>query len=368
MVVVFRMTDVTALTGVHRRFNPLRNSWVLCSPHRSKRPWQGAQEPETSTTVCSYDSTCYLCPRNMRANGSTNPAYTGTYIFENDFAAVVATDAPPLTTSDPNAIFKAESVSGTCFVICYSPRHDLTMSLMTTSEISDIIETWCEIYNRAIESTTIQYCQIFENKGSAMGCSSPHPHGQAWLTSIVPDEPAIEHRSLKKYNETFSSHMLEDYVKKELAVEKNSSRVVDKNKTFVALVPFWATWPFELMILPIKRVSNITSLSPEQRKDLAAILQNVTIRYDGIFQCSFPYSMGLHQAFTSDPSCAYEHLRICFYPPLLRSATVRKFLVGFELLGMPQRDITPEAAATLLRSCSTEHYTQKGSRKLMGGD
>jgi UDPglucose--hexose-1-phosphate uridylyltransferase len=232
---------------------------------------------------------------------------------------------------------------------------------MTAEQIEKVVEAWKEVYAEAQQNPEINYCQIFENKGQAMGCSNPHPHGQVWMTNIIPEEPAIEHECLMEYESKHNKGLLEDYVEKELVYSKDekSNRIVALNDSFTALVPFWATWPFEVMLVSRRKVNNIRQLSDKESKDFSSILLEVTLRYDNLFGCSFPYSMGLHQAFT-DGKDSVEHLHLHFYPPLLRSATVRKFLVGFEMLGMPQRDITPETAAAMLRKVDGKvHYTSK---------
>lgn len=309
-----------------------------------------------------YDEKCYLCPGNTRANGEQNPAYKSTYVFPNDFAAVMPITpyslAEESSSCKDNDLFKAEPVSGNCSVICFSPKHNVTLAHITPSEISVVIDAWKKVYQSAREDPEVKYCQIFENKGAAMGCSNPHPHGQAWMTSIVPDEPRIEHESLLKYYQKNQKHMLEDYVEKEIAlIGTEGDRIIDLNDTFVLLVPFWATWPFETMIVSRKRIPNLLDLDDKQQLDLADIISRAAIRYDNLFKTSFPYSMGIHQSFVGGDEPDVEHLLFHFYPPLLRSATVRKFLVGFELLGMPQRDITPESAAASLRQCSLKHYS-----------
>lgn len=337
------------LEEVHRRFNPLRRSWVLCSPHRAKRPWQGEQEKITEEKP-EYDPKCYLCPGNTRANGEHNPEYSETFVFPNDFAAVNQDSTSPALKGD---LFRADPVSGKCVVICFSPKHNLTLAHMSKDALVKVIDAWQQVYQSAVEDPTINYCQIFENKGAAMGCSNPHPHGQAWMLNIIPDEPQIEHDSLAAYYNEHGTHLLEDYAAKEL---EEGTRVIDANDTFVCVVPFWATWPFETLVMSKKRIRSIAELDSKQKQDLADILSKTTVRYDNLFQCPFPYSMGLHQAFTGGDAQDVEHLLFHFYPPLLRSASVRKFLVGFEMLGMPQRDITPESAADRLRECSTVHY------------
>lgn len=335
----------------HRRYNPLRKSWVLVSPHRTQRPWQGAQEDVQTQKRPEYDEKCYLCPGNTRAQGDSNPVYEQTFVFENDYAAVKATVSPGEEEEELGEdLFQAEQVTGKCVVICFSPRHDLTLAQMKVEQLEAVISTWQKVFNSALETPSIEYCQIFENKGSAMGCSNPHPHGQAWMTSIVPEEPATEREAMAEYATKHNNHgLLEDYVKKEITLQK---RIVSSTSSFVAVVPYWATWPFEVLVISTRRIPNITELTEAEKKDLAIVLKEVTVRYDNLFKTSFPYSMGIHQGVGKD-----DHLHFHFYPPLLRSATVRKFLVGFEMLGMPQRDLTPERATEMLQSVSgSVHY------------
>lgn len=340
----------------HRRYNPLRKGWVLVSPHRTQRPWQGAEEDVQTERRPQYDEKCYLCPGNTRAQGDSNPVYDETFVFENDYAAVKSS-VPPATTEGEQGLdedlFKAEQVTGKCVVICFSPRHDLTLAQMQVSQLEAVITTWQKVFQSALDTPGIEYCQIFENKGSAMGCSNPHPHGQAWMTSIVPEEPAVEREAFAEYAHKHNNRgLLEDYVKKEVAQQ---TRVISNTPGFVAVVPYWATWPFEVLVISTRRIPNITHLTDAEKSDLAVVLKEVTVRYDNLFKTSFPYSMGLHQGVGAD-----DHLHFHFYPPLLRSATVRKFLVGFELLGMPQRDLTPETAAEMLRKVSGKvHYLEE---------
>ncbi|CAO3617658.1 unnamed protein product [Cunninghamella blakesleeana] len=361
----------------HKRFNPLTKSWVLCSPHRTKRPWQGQQEKPQLDQRPSYDATCYLCPGNKRANGEYNEKYETTFTFPNDFAAVKK-DQPEYIQSngkinhshsdeddiEEEELFRVKGVRGECHVICFSPRHDLTMAEMTVEEIGLVVQEWTKNYQKIKSETPwIEYVQIFENKGSAMGCSNPHPHGQMWCTEITPQEPQQEFNSLIEYKKKHGDQrcLLCDYVKKEL---KQQQRIVVENDSFVALVPFWALWPFETMVLSKRHCTDLLDLSnnnnnnnQKEQQDLADILRRITCRYDNLFKCSFPYSMGIHQAPTHGNG-DFAHFHIHFYPPLLRSATVKKFLVGFELLGEPQRDLTPEQAAQRLRDCSEIHYKQ----------
>ncbi|KAF7729961.1 galactose-1-phosphate uridyl transferase [Apophysomyces ossiformis] len=335
----------------HRRYNPLTRSWVLCSPHRTQRPWQGQQESDNAETRPSYDPSCYLCPGNKRANGDVNPEYDTTYVFPNDFAAVRA-DQPALERTD-DPLLRVEGVRGECHVICFSPRHDLTMAEMSTEEVSGVVQQWADSY-KAMKHKEVQYVQIFENKGAAMGCSNPHPHGQMWCTDHVPVEPQAELESLQAYRKEHGRCLLCDYVQRELA---EKTRVVIENESFVCVVPFWAVWPFEVLVLPKKHLADITEMN--NAVDLADMLRRVACRYDNLFKCSFPYSMGIHQApVGQNNEFAHDlnHFHLHFYPPLLRSATVRKFLVGFEMLGEPQRDLTPEQAAARLRQLSDIHY------------
>ncbi|KAI7865271.1 galactose-1-phosphate uridylyltransferase [Spinellus fusiger] len=339
----------------HRRYNPLTNTWVLCSPHRTLRPWQGQQETDDPTPLPAYDPTCYLCPNNTRANGDLNPDYTATHVFANDYAAVKH-DQPLLTTDTTDDLLRMESVRGECHVLCFSPRHDLTMAEMTVDDVRTIVDTWTDSYKTMRNKDTVAHVQIFENKGAAMGCSNPHPHGQMWCTETIPQEPATELASFKAYAEKHNQAcLLCDYAKREITAKE---RTVIENTTFVCVVPFWAVWPFEVLVLPKVHLSSLPQLSSLQAQDLADILRRMTCRYDNLFQCSFPYSMGIHQAPVREEKGeeGVAHLHLHFYPPLLRSATIRKFLVGFELLAEPQRDLTPEQAAERLRGVSEVHY------------
>ncbi|KAG0226210.1 hypothetical protein BGW41_004249 [Actinomortierella wolfii] len=378
----------------HRRFNPLTNSWVLCSPHRTQRPWQGKnEEDDPANRRPEYDPTCYLCPGNTRAGGTLkNPDYTTTFVFENDFPAVQR-DQPSFNpqADGANPLLRTESVRGECHVICFTPRHDKTMAEMSETELLPVIDTWVDLFENLRSKAHVGHVQIFENKGAIMGCSNPHPHGQCWATEDIPQEPATELANMRRYrDENQGRCLLCDYVKTEMdhhakstdstatssqgheegtsettarVTEPEGTRVVCENNSFVCVVPFWAIWPFETMILAKKHVATIVDLDDEQKRDLANILRRITCRYDNLFKCSFPYSMGIHQApcVKNDPvnQDAYDgtaHLHLHFYPPLLRSATVKKFLVGFELMAQAQRDLTPEQAARRLIDCSEVHY------------
>ncbi|KAI8851835.1 galactose-1-phosphate uridylyltransferase [Chytridium lagenaria] len=348
--------DAAFQSSSHRRFNPLTQSWVLCFPHRSNRPWLGQNESAQEPSNISYDHACYLCPRNTRANGEKNPDYSSTFTFTNDFPAVQPT--VPVVNATPSPLFKAKPVRGVCKVLCFSPNHGLTMPRMSIESITSVVEEWSKTQSELEEVEYIRNVQIFENKGAVMGCSNPHPHGQVWATEDLPEEPAKELVAQKSYHADNHTCLLCDYVKEELA---NATRIVCQNETFVCLVPYWALWPFETLVLPKAHVSKLTGLDETQKVGLADILKRITCRYDNLFLCSFPYSMGLHGApKTSDTSVHdYTHFHLHFYPPLLRSASVKKFLVGFEMLGEPQRDLTAEQAADRLRGLSEVHYSEK---------
>jgi UDPglucose--hexose-1-phosphate uridylyltransferase len=331
--------------AAHRRFNPLTREWVLVSPHRAERPWQGQTEPTHAEPTPAYDPNCYLCPGNVRAGGQRNPAYTGTFVFNNDFAALQPETSPLQVDVEEKGIVVAQTESGICRVVCFSPRHDLTLSQMPVAEIRSLIDVWVEELQSVGLQPGINYVQIFENRGLMMGCSNLHPHGQIWATSTVPNEPRKEQESFAAYQEQHGSCLLCDYIKLEDAGE----RLVCTNDHFLALVPFWAIWPYEILLVSKGHVGSMSSLSEEARSALADILKCVTSRYDNLFQTSCPYSMGFHQQPTDEQDHDEWHFHAHFYPPLLRSASVRKFMVGFEMLGSPQRDITPEYAAERLR-------------------
>jgi len=335
----------------HRRFNPLTEEWILVSPHRAQRPWQGQVEPTPRGTSLEYDPRCYLCPGNTRANGEKNPRYTGTFAFENDFAALKANI--PSGEFRENSLLLARSEKGRCRVVCFSPRHDLTLARMQVNDIVKVVDTWCDEFTVLGRLRDVRAVQIFENRGEMMGCSNPHPHGQIWTNESVPDELAHEVATQRKYLEQRGASLLEDYLK--LEVEKKE-RVVCSNDHFVVVVPFWAIWPYETLLIGRRCVASLPELTREERKSLADILRGITIRYDNLFKSSFPYTMGFHQAPTDDAEHPGFHLHAHFYPPLLRSATVRKFMVGYEMLAMPQRDITPELAAKHLRGLAEWHY------------
>ena len=336
----------------HRRYNPLINEWVLVSPHRSKRPWQGQNETITSDNLPKYDTTCYLCPGNVRANGMVNPDYENSFVFENDFAALKQEEILFEETIN-ETFFKAKPERGISRVVCFSPKHNLTLPEMPVGAIENIIHTWQKEYTDLGTVDYINHVQIFENKGSVMGCSNPHPHGQIWAQSSLPTEVEKTQSNLKAYFDKHNKTLLEDYVREEL---KSSERIVIENDHFVALVPFWAIWPYETMIVSKRNVSNITDFTETEVSDFAAVLKQLTTKYDNLFETSFPYSSGIHQAPTDGELHPEWHFHMHFYPPLLRSATVKKFMVGYEMMGESQRDITPEKSAEILKNQSNTHY------------
>ncbi len=328
----------------HRRRNPLTGRWVLVSPQRMKRPWDGQQDDADEGETSPYDAVCYLCPGNERKNGAVNPDYSGTYVFDNDFQAM-SEETSRAASDDP--LFKSEPVSGSSRVICFSPDHSKTLPLLSLPAIEGVVETWCS--QSAELGYTFRSVQIFENKGAMMGCSNPHPHGQIWASDHIPDETAIEDANLKAHG----GDLLGEVVAAELA---SGERIVTETAHWAAFVPFWASWPFETMLVPKSRVGRMPELSAEQRSDLAVALKELTARYDNLFRTSFPYSMGWHGAPFDGLDHPHWRLHAHFYPPLLRSATVRKFMVGYEMLAEAQRDLKPENAAQMLRSVSATHY------------
>jgi UDPglucose--hexose-1-phosphate uridylyltransferase len=330
----------------HRRWNPLRREWVLASPHRTQRPWQGQTEENNLAPAVEYDPSCYLCPGNVRAGGHLTPTYTGTFVFENDYAALKDDVAAATMDIDKAGLLRAETERGICRVLCFSPRHDLTLATMRPEAIRDVVEEWVKQETELAAHQEISYVQIFENRGSMMGASNPHPHGQIWATEHIPNEPSIELAAQRDYLERHGRTLLLDYLQIEV---RAGERIVAENATWVALVPFWAVWPFEIMLLPKTPSNTLRALDAASRTGLADLLKTVTAGYNRVFDAPFPYSMGFHAApCDSNPHPEWQ-LHAHFFPPLLRSATVRKFMVGFELLGSPQRDITSEVAAQTLR-------------------
>lgn len=339
------MSQAELFDAPHRRYNPLTDEWMLVSPHRAKRPWQGQIEPVPSEIRPAYDPACYLCPGNTRANGESNPDYTSTYVFTNDFSALL----PDVVAAqmDQGGLLRAESEAGICRVVCFSPRHDLTLAQMPVADVRTVVDAWVEQTVDLTNVPWISHVEIFENRGAQMGASNPHPHGQIWANATLPTIPAAELRSQTRYRDAKDSCLLCDYLRLE---EQGTARIVVRNEEWIALVPFWAVWPFETLLLPARHVASLPELDGASRDGLADLMSRMLRRYDHLFEVSFPYSMGWHQAPTDGGEYPQWHLHGHIYPPLLRSATVRKWMVGYELLGQPQRDITAEQAAERLRS------------------
>eukprot|EP01097_Dermamoeba_algensis_P009945 TRINITY_DN7167_c0_g1_i1.p1 TRINITY_DN7167_c0_g1~~TRINITY_DN7167_c0_g1_i1.p1 ORF type:complete len:389 (-),score=69.18 TRINITY_DN7167_c0_g1_i1:4-1137(-) len=368
----------------HRRFNVLTGEWILVSPHRARRPWLGAQESPSNQSLPEFDEKCYLCPGNKRNLNAQNEKYVGTYVFDNDFPALLSPNDPfwdvlkrekeenkvqgitDTKEKKKSKLFQIQQEYGVCKVICFSPRHDLSLPLLSLESIEGVINTWCFETRSISKKEFISYVQVFENKGDAMGCSNPHPHCQIWASHHVPNEVEKEKRAQKEYFETEKKCLLCDYVREE---RESGERVVLSNDSFTVLVPYWAIWPFETLLVSNEHISSFMDLEDQEdgrqkrakrRRDLAEIMKKLTVKYDNLFQTSFPYSMGFHQAPLHEPSVeSYWHFHAHYYPPLLRSATVKKFMVGFELLANAQRDLTAETAATRLLSLPDIHYTSK---------
>lgn len=338
----------------HRRFNILTGEWVQVSPHRAKRPWQGKEEQVASEDTPKYDPECYLCPGNDRAGDASNPEYESTFVFTNDFSALKP--QTPSEVFNKNDLLVAKGEKGICRVICFSPRHDLTLPEMEEAQVRDVVDLWVEEYTELGNRSYINYVQIFENKGEIMGCSNPHPHGQIWAQETVPDEPGKEFRQFDSYYRQHGETLLQAYLNLEL---QEGERLVIENEHFVVLVPFWAFWPFETLVVSKRSFSRFTDMDEAEKDALANIIRRLTIKYDNVFNVSFPYSAGFHPAPTDGKEHPEWHFHMHFYPPLLRSSTVKKFRVGYEMLGTSQRDITPEAAAKLLSELSEVHYKNK---------
>lgn len=335
------------LAQPHRRYNPLTGGWVQVSPQRMGRPWQGEVSPPDPPPP-TYDPACYLCPGNARVGGEVNPDYAGVHVFDNDFPAL-AEDSGASASDDP--IFRAEASPGVCRVICFSPDHSRSLPLLNPTELRGVVDCWAA--QTAELGARFACVQVFENKGAMMGCSNPHPHGQVWATAHIPQEVATEDERQRAYYAAHDRALLLDVAMR----EAQGPRVVESNADWLVIVPFWAAWPFETLLLPRFAVQRMPDLTAGQRDSLAAILKALTTRYDNLFQTSFPYSMGWHQAPYGMPDIDHWQLHAHFYPPLLRSAEVRKFMVGYEMLAEPQRDLTPERAAEMLRAVSGEvHY------------
>lgn len=352
----------------HRRLNPLTGDWVLVSPQRTQRPWTGQVEGASLTNLPPYDPDCYLCPGNHRAAGEENPIYSSTYVFDNDYPALLPIDhsinpaktdhwiphrAKGIGKELTERFFVVDQEYGICRVVCFSPRHDLTLPDLSNDQIEAVVNTWIDQTHELESRDYIRYVQIFENKGAMMGASNPHPHSQIWATSHIPNEPGKELTSQSVYLEQYGSCLLCDY----LNIERIAGeRVVVENDHFTALVPYWANWPFEIILLSNRHLVSMTELNRDESASLADILKRITTRYDNLFEVSFPYSMGFHQSPGDGNDHPEWHFHAHYYPPLLRSATVRKFMVGFEMLASPQRDLTPEGAAERLRSVSGVHF------------
>jgi len=336
----------------HRRYNPLTGEWILVSPHRTKRPWRGQIEKLPLEDKPSYDPDCYLCPGNERAGGARNPNYNSTFVFTNDFRSLLPD--PPFSGENFHPLLKTQDVRGTCRVICFSPRHDLTLPEMPVTDICKVVDVWAE---QVVElGKCYRWVQIFENKGAVMGASNPHPHGQIWASDQIPTEPTKEEARQTLYYRENGSVLLIDYAALET---EQQDRIVSASQHWLVLVPYWATWPFEVLLLPRRHVLRVPDLSAAERDDLAVILKTLLTKFDNLFETSFPYSMGWHGAPTDNSDRSHWQLHAHFYPPLLRSATVKKFMVGYEMLAEPQRDLTPEQAAQRLRDLPEIHYKDR---------
>lgn len=336
----------------HRRFNPLSGGWVLVSPRRVDRPWLGQEEPESPGPATRFDAGCYLCPGNARAGGHTNPAYTSTFVFDNDFPAL--TEQANSGAPDEDLLFRCSAVNGVSRVICFSPDHGLTLARMPEAAVLSVIDRWAEQVGELGER--FSWVQVFENKGEIMGCSNPHPHGQIWAQDVLPTEAVREDGRQMSYFDAHGSPLLMDYARREL---DEDVRVVVRNDEWIVVVPYWATWPYETLLLPVGKVGHLNDMDGALRQSLARILRDLLVRYDNLFECSFPYSMGWHGRPFTDPLNEHWQLHAHFYPPLLRSVRTKKFMVGYEMLAEPQRDLLPEVAAERLRQLSPVHYLER---------
>lgn len=343
----------------HRRRNALTGEWVLVSPHRLDRPWQGeySEGNQDAQSTRHYDENCYLCPGNVRTSGASNPDYQGVYVFDNDHAALQSSDSAQPT--EAHRLFTSKNEQGICRVVCFSPDHSLTLSDLSASQVTAIVDTWAEQTRVLGQRFPDGSVQIFENKGEMMGCSQPHPHGQIWAQQTVPTSLKLELKASRDYLEDTGSPLLADYAALELLREE---RVVFSNDHFVVVVPYWATWPFETLICPRRLINRLPQLTEQERNSFADVLRRLSVRYDNLFGVSFPYSAGLHQAPANGEwnDCFSMHMH--FFPPLLRSVGVRKFMVGYEMLAEAQRDLTPEAAAAILRELSDERGASQSMR------
>ena len=339
----------------HRRYNPLLDEWILVSPHRTKRPWQGQNEKNAAVDLPLYDENCYLCPGNKRSNGMVNPYYTDCFVFENDFSALLQEEVDYESVSK-SAFFQLKPERGINKVVCFSPNHNLTIPEMAVEDIQKIIETWKREYAELGSHSFINYVQIFENKGAIMGCSNPHPHGQIWAQSSLPTQVEKTQKNLENYYKTHQKSLLKAYLEDEL---KSKERLVLENDHFAVIVPFWATWPYETMVISKRHFGSIMAMTKSETVAFAEILKGITVKYDNLFESSFPYSAGIHQMPTDQLAHPEWHFHMHFYPPLLRSASIKKFMVGYELLGEAQRDISPEKSALILRNLPLLHYKLK---------
>ncbi|MDQ1162483.1 UDPglucose--hexose-1-phosphate uridylyltransferase [Chryseobacterium sp. SORGH_AS 447] len=338
----------------HRRYNPLLDEWILVSPQRANRPWQGQTEKRTEEELPAHDEYCYLCSGNLRVNGERNPEYRGVYVFANDFGSLMKDEVE--TSIESSGFFTLKPERGINRVICFSENHSLTLPEMETDDIKNVVDVWQKQYEELGNLEYINHVQIFENKGQIMGCSNPHPHGQIWAQSSIPSIVSKTQENLKKYFDTNGTSLLEDYIKKELEINE---RIILENEDFVAIVPFWAVWPYETMIVSKRKIENLLQFSEAEKRSLASMIKDLTTKYDNLFEISFPYSAGIHQSPTDGQLHPEWHFHMHFYPPLLRNAEVKKFMVGYEMLAEPQRDITPEQSAEILKGLSLVHYKNK---------